>query len=247
MIICIVLIPAFAVLIAVVLGYPRVTFPRQPSVEGIEDPEVAQAYDQISRWPQFKLLRRMLVRELEKYHPRGTIVDIGCGPGYLITVIAKAFPHLHVIGVDIADEMIEVASRNASSLGVGEQVEFRKGDIKKLPFEDDIVDFVVSTLSLHHWSDPKQALYEIHRVLRPEGQFLLFDLRRDGRRMFYWLFRFGQTLVVPAALRRINEPIGSALASYTPVELETLLSGTPFRQRGISSGSGWMFAWGRKT
>ena len=74
-------------------------------------------------------------------------------------------------------------------------------------------DTVVSTLSLHHWPDPKQALEEIHRVLKPGGQFLIFDLRRDARRFVYWLLRFAKIFVVPAAIRRVNEPVGSALAS----------------------------------
>ena len=69
-----------------------------------------------------------------------------------------------------------------------------------------------STVSLHHWQNPKQALQELYRVLRPEGQVLIFDLRRDGRKFFYWLLRFAQTFVVPVALRRISEPIGSALS-----------------------------------
>lgn len=237
---------AFLVLIILILGYRRVTCLRKARVEGIEDPSVAQAYDRINRWPQFKFLRRMIVGELKKHHPKGIMVDVGCGPAYLVAVIAKSFPHLPIIGVDIAEEMMQVATHNLSSLGFNEQVEFRQGDVQALPFEDNAVDFVVSTLSLHHWQDPKRALQEIYRVLKPEGQFLIFDLRRDGRRFFYWLLRFAQTFVVPAALRRINEPIGSALSIYTPVESEALLSGTPFQQRRIKPGLGWIFVWGRK-
>ena len=246
MVIWTILALTFLVLTVTILGYPRVTFPRQLSIEGVENPEVVQAYDRISRWPQFKLMRRMIVNELKKNHPKGILVDVGCGPGYLVTVITRELPHLHVIGVDIAREMIEVAAHNLSSLGLSEHVEFRQGDVQKLPFEDNAVDFVVSTLSLHHWSDPKHALQEIYRVLKPEGQFLLFDLRRDGRRFFYWLLRFAQKFIVPAALRHINEPIGSALSSYTPFELETLLSETPFQQWRIKPGIGWMFVWGCK-
>ena len=188
----------------------------------------------------------MIASELKKRHPTGLMVDVGCGPGYLVADIARAFPHLHIIGVDIAEEMMQLATHNLSSLGFAERVSFRQGDVQELPFEDNAVDFVVSTLSLHHWPDPKQALEEIHRVLRPGGQFLIFDLRRDARRVFYWLLRFAKTFVVPTAIRRINEPVGSALSSYTPVESEALLSGTPFQQWTIKPGLAWMFLWGRK-
>jgi len=172
------------VIVVAILGYQRVTVPRQASAEGIESPAVVEAYNRISRWPQFKLLRLMIVREIKRHNPAGIMVDIGCGPGYLVALMAKSFPQLNIIGVDIAEEMVQQATRNLPSPGLGERVEFRKGDVQALPFEDYAVDFVVSTLSLHHWSEPEQALKEIHRILKPGGQFLIFDLRRDARRFF---------------------------------------------------------------
>jgi len=77
-------------------------------------------------------------------------------------------------------------------------------------------------------------------------RLLIFDLRRDARRFFYWLLRFAQTFVVPAAIRSVNEPTGSARSSYTPVEAEALLARTPFQRWTIKPGSGWMFIWGHK-
>jgi SAM-dependent methyltransferase len=87
-----------------------------------------------------------------------------------------------------------------------------------LPFPDGNLDFVVSTLSLHHWPNPAQAFQEIYRVLKPGGQFLVFDLRRDARRFIYGIARFATAVVVPLAIRRIGEPFGSFLAAYTPGE-----------------------------
>ncbi|MBI4187367.1 MAG: class I SAM-dependent methyltransferase [Chloroflexi bacterium] len=221
--------------------------PRQVSREGIENGEAVQAYNRISRWPQFGLLRRMILSEIRACEPEGTIVDVGCGPGYLVAAVAKSFPRLHIIGVDISEEMIQQAARNVSSLGLGERVEFRQRDVKQMPFEDNSVDFVVSTLSLHHWSESKESLEEIHRVLKPEGQFLIFDLRRDARQLFYWLLHFAQRFVVPAELRSVNEPTGSARSSYTPAEVEAIILETPFQQYKIKPGFGWMFIWGRKS
>jgi ubiquinone/menaquinone biosynthesis C-methylase UbiE len=236
----------FVIAMTLILGYPRVHPPRKASFEGIENPEAVQAYDRISRWPQFKFIRRMIVRETKNYHPEGLLVDVGCGPGYLLALLAFSYPHLNIIGVDIAEEMLQEASGNLDPLGFGERVKFRQGDAKQLPFEDNTVDFVVSTLSLHHWLDPKQALLEIHRILKPGGQFLIFDLRRDGRRFVYWIIGFATAFVVPAPMRRIKEPLGSALSSYTPVEAEAFLSETPFQQRRVKPGFGWLFIWGRK-
>lgn len=232
--------------IAVMFGYQRRHVLRQTSIEGIDSPEAAQAYDRISKWPQFKLLRRTVITELKKYHPEGSLIDIGCGPGYLVALMAKSFPALRIIGIDISKEMVVTASDNLSPLGLGSRLEFQQGDAQNLPLGDSSVDFALSTLSLHHWSDPKSALQEIHRVLKPSGQFLVFDLRRDSRRWFYWLIYFAQTFVVPAPMRRINEPLNSLLSSYTVAEVKTILSGTQFQKTNVSSRLAFMFIWGQK-
>ena len=238
---------AFLVLVVSVLGYRRVDVPRRLSPqEGIEDIEAVQAYDKISRWPQFRLLRMMIVGELKKHNPNGVLVDVGCGPGYLVVEIAKSFPRLTVIGVDISEEMVQKATDAVSGLGLGEKVSFRRGDIQELPFEDNSMDFVVSTLSLHHWSEPKRAMEEINRVLKPGGQFLIFDVRRDSRRLFYWLIRFAQTFILPDAMKRINEPTSSFLASYTPAELDALMSRSSFDGWKVKPGIFWTFIWGSK-
>lgn len=241
---------AVLLLAIIAVSYPRITLTRKVSFEGIEDPQAVIAYDRISRMPQFALVRRMFVNELKRHDPKGTIVDVGCGPGYLIAVIARSIPQAHIVGVDISEEMLSTASKNLSSLGFGEKVEFRKGESQSLPFENASVDNIVSTLSLHHWSDPKKAFQEIHRVLKPGGQFLLLDMRRDPRRFFYWLIAFA-TKVIPVflgtqALKRINEPLGSVLASYTPSELIQLISEAQFTSTSLKGGVGWLLLWGQR-
>ena len=176
----------------------------------------------------------------------GILVDVGCGTGYFIETIARSFPNLCLVGVDISEEMVQEASKNLSSLRIANQLSFRQGDIQELPFENSSLDFIVSTLSLHHWAEPKQAIQEINRILKPGGQFLIFDLRRDSRRIFYWLLRFAQTFILPSAIRRVNEPTSSVLSTYTPVELKGIISQTPFQRWSLKPGFGWLFIWGWK-
>jgi ubiquinone/menaquinone biosynthesis C-methylase UbiE len=242
-------IPFIVVLVAVlgVLGTARISLPRHAGLAGIEDPEAAAAYDRISRWPQFRLLRRMILNKLARYHPTGILADIGCGPGRLTIMIAQRHPHLYVVGVDSSAEMVRAAAAIASSLRLSEQVEFREGDVSSLRIPDGTFDFAVTTLSLHHWSDPSRGLAEIHRVLNTGGQLLLFDLRRDPRRFFYWLLRFAQGVVVPTALRHINEPLDSLLSSYSLAELQGLLARSGFDEWSIEGDAGWVFIWAIKS
>jgi ubiquinone/menaquinone biosynthesis C-methylase UbiE len=238
------------VILLIVRGCGRVRLPRTVNIEGIEDEEAVRAYDMISRSPQFSVLRRSFVKELKRHEPKGTLADIGCGPGYLLQLIAKELPQLRLVGVDISEEMIQKATGNFSAGGLDKKTEFKQGDVERLPFDVDSLDFIISTLSLHHWPQPRRAFHEIYRVLKPNGQFLLFDLRRDPRRWFFWLVRFAQKVMLrffgAEAIRRLNEPTGSVLASYIPSELKGLLSETRFKQWRLKEGAGWMFLWGIK-
>jgi ubiquinone/menaquinone biosynthesis C-methylase UbiE len=244
----IIIIVVIAALVLVITGCRRLHTGRLTGPdEGIEDIEVVEGYDKISRWPQFRLLRRLVINELRKSNPQGVLIDVGCGPGYLTADILKSFPQLSVIGMDIAEEMLERAADNLNSQVSNNRASFRKGDIHELPFKDSSMDFVVSTLSLHHWAEPVKAINEIYRVLKPGCRFLLFDLRRDSPRCFYWVMKFAQTFILPSAMGRINEPISSVLASYTADELKHMLNRTPFKECSIKQGIFWSFVVGRKS
>ena len=231
---------AVAFVLLLVVASRSATIPRQVGPdEGIDDAKIVKAYDRISQWPQFRAIRRIIIHELKRHHPQGTLVDVGCGPGYLLVDMAQAFNNLKFIGVDLSSQMVEKAIGNITSKGFIERVSFRVGDIQGLPFESNSLDFVLSTLSLHHWLHPTQGFEKILRVLKPGGQFLVFDLKRNSPRLAYWVVRFAQSMILPASLGRINEPTSSFLASYTPAKIESLMKDTGFKTWHVRAGLFW--------
>jgi ubiquinone/menaquinone biosynthesis C-methylase UbiE len=213
---------------------------RIPSPEGIEDPAIAAAFNRIARWPQMRLLRQVVIRRATAMMRRGEAVDLGCGPGYLVAELAQAAPGLHVIGVDLSDEMVAAAERFAAQAGLGERVAFRKGDASRIPFPDNSLDLMVSTLSLHHWSDPLPVLDEVARVVRPGGAYMIFDLRRDLAPPLYLLIWFATHVVVPAALKQAGEPMGSRNAAYTPQEAEDMARRSQLSGWQVTRGPLWL-------
>jgi ubiquinone/menaquinone biosynthesis C-methylase UbiE len=225
--------------------YGRRTRERISSPEGIEDPGIAVGFSRVAGWPQMRLLRRYVARRAMALQAAGKAADLGCGPGDLVLLLAKEAPQLQVTGVDLSDEMLAEALRRADAADLGSRVQFKQGDAARIPFPDRSLDLVVSSLSLHHWSNPVLVLDEIARVLRPGGAFLVFDLRRDLAPPFYLLLWFATRVVVPAALRRANEPLDSRNAAYTPAEAAELAQRSILRGWRVSSGPLWLTIEGR--
>lgn len=105
------------------------------------------------------------------------VLEIGSGPGELALEIARRLPGGELIGIDLADAMIDSAIERARTERLDERVRFVLADAAALPFPDGSFDVAVSTLSLHHWAEPATVFAEIARVLRPGGVALIYDLR----------------------------------------------------------------------
>jgi ubiquinone/menaquinone biosynthesis C-methylase UbiE len=198
--------------------YSRRSRERVVSQESLDDPDIVQAFNRISTLPQMRLLRWFVVRRAVALKKVGQAADLGSGPGHLAIKLAQAAPHLQVTGVDLSDAMLVQANEHARRSHFEDRVAFKKGDAAQIPLADRSLDLVVSTLSLHHWTDPVGVLDEVARVLRLGGSFLVFDLRRDMAAPFYLLLWFGTRYVMSSALRRANEPLGSRDAAFTPQE-----------------------------
>lgn len=103
---------------------------------------------------------------------REQALDVGCGPGH--TALALAPRVASVLGIDLSEAMLEQARTLAAARGLA-NVEFRRADVERLPFEDARFDVVASRQSAHHYADVRAALAELARVLRPDGRLLLLD------------------------------------------------------------------------
>jgi ubiquinone/menaquinone biosynthesis C-methylase UbiE len=229
-----------ALLLAAWQVYRRRPLEHIVSLEAVDDPEAARAFNRVSRIPHFRLIRWAVARRAAAMKPAGLAVDLGCGPGYLVLKLARTAPGLHVTGIDLAEEMLVEAETQARLSGLEDRVAFKKGDAAQIPFPDGSLDLVVSTGSLHHWGDPVGALDEIARVVRPGGSFLVFDLRRDMSAPFYLLVWFATHCVAPRALRRLNEPLGSRNASFTPQEAAQLAAQSHLTGWQITHGPAWL-------
>lgn len=168
----------------------------------------------------------------------GKILEVGPGPGYVSVETARLLPGVKVVGLDVSETMIEIATRNADEYGVSEQVEFRQGDASRMPFEESTFDFVISGGSLHHWKEPTQVFREIHRVLRPGGRALIDDLRRDASKenVRKWVVCHDSRFMRWGARHSFSE-------AYTAREVEDILRGMAFGAFDVKVGEADMEIW----
>ena len=109
--------------------------------------------------------------------PSARVLEMAPGPGYLAVEIAKLGQY-RVTGLDISHSFVGIARQHAARAGV--EIEFRQGDAAALPFPDDAFDFIVCRAAFKNFGDPVGALKEMHRTLRPGGEALIIDMRKDA-------------------------------------------------------------------
>jgi SAM-dependent methyltransferase len=140
-------------------------------------------------------------RALGHLMPPLDVADIGCGEGYLTLEAARWARS--VVAIDHSADVLARARALAARRHV-RNVEWKKGDLARLPLEDRSVDVALLSQSLHHAADPERAIAEAVRVLRPGGRLLLLDLREHEEA---W----------------VRSRFGDRHLGFSAAELETLL------------------------
>jgi ubiquinone/menaquinone biosynthesis C-methylase UbiE len=137
---------------------------------------IAHWYNKTTRKDMAEYVR--VAQQINALLPEASdILEVAPGPGFVSIELARHGAH-RVTGLDISHTFIDIARRNAAASGVS--VDFRHGNASEMPFAANSFDFVVCRAAFKNFTEPVKAIAEMHRVLRPGGQGVIIDLRRDA-------------------------------------------------------------------
>ncbi len=143
--------------------------------------EVREYFDRVApRWDQLRegffseAVREEVLRRLGPA-ARATVVDVGCGTGFLAAGLAPLAAEVHC--VDASPAMLAEARRNLSAFV---NVRYHRADGAGLPLASASVEAAVANMYLHHCPEPAQALREMARVLKPGGRLVLTDMEEHA-------------------------------------------------------------------
>lgn len=153
----------------------------------------ASLYDAVLRWTFPEQRIREAVIDALVPHWGDLILDVGCGTGSLLAMIAAKEADATLVGIDPSANMLEVAKGKLHEVWRSTLLEMKAA---RLDFSNGTFDKAVSTLVFHHLQEEEKAvaLCEIHRVLKPGGLLVLADFARPATPIMRLLFCLIQSL-----------------------------------------------------
>ena len=167
--------------------------------------------------------------------PTDRVLDIGCGGGMAIGLLARIAVEGFVAGVDYSEDMVQQAlKRNAAAVRAG-RVEIRHGSVTALPYDDESFDKVIGVETFYFWPDPVANLREVRRVMWPGG---LVALAMEGSKE------------APDARKQVALAARMEFPLYSGAEMVEMLTAAGFSRAWFESapeeGWGWLCALGVK-
>ena len=132
-------------------------------------------YDTVMRVTTREGAFKKALVEQSRIKPARSVLDLACGPGTMTVLLKRAAPGAEVVGIDGDPKILDMAKEKARRSGL--KMRFDEGMSFDLPYRDESFDFVFSSLFFHHLTRRKKlvTLSEVHRVLKPGGEFHVAD------------------------------------------------------------------------
>ena len=165
--------------------------------------EVSSNYDFLNRVLTFGLdigWRKKVVK-LVKNHSNNKddkkFLDIATGTGDLAIMLANKVNDAKITGLDISKGMLAVGIKKVKAKNLENQIDMVLGDSEKLPFNDNTFDAITVGFGVRNFENLDKGLQEIHRVLKPNGIFVVLETSQPEKFPMKQLFKFYSKYIIP--------------------------------------------------
>ena len=140
--------------------------------------------------------RKKVVRIVGSINP-DTILDIATGTGDLAIMHAEKTKANKIVGLDIAEGMLNVGKEKVAQRKLEDRIEMVVGDSENLPFEDNSFDAITVSFGIRNFEDLEKGLGEIYRVLKPNGKFVILETSVPSKFPFKQGYKFHCNILLP--------------------------------------------------
>lgn len=170
---------------------------------------ISSKYDKFNDIMSMGLARRWrkkAILELGKF-PHAKILDIAAGTA---DISIKAFEHIepkHVIGIDIAEKMLEIGRQKVNDAGLSGKVTLKVEDVSQMSFADSTFDAAITSFGIRNFDKLEQSMQEIHRVLKPKGKFVILEMNEPKTPVIKQGYLLYTNTLIPFAVKTFsNDP-----------------------------------------
>lgn len=194
---------------------------------------VAPRYDFLNRLLSVgfdKRWRKLAVDELAPITNK-TFLDVATGTADIALEMARRQPApREIIGMDFSQSMLELGNNKVSGLNI----KLIPGSAENIPLKDKVFDGVVTAFGVRNFSDAKEGLREMHRVLKPNGKIVVLEFSFPQNGLLQWFYRFYFENILPLTGRIISGH--KSAYSYLPASVANFPQGNEFKKMLEESG-----------
>ena len=163
---------------------------KKEQVEQMFD-NIAPTYDKLNHILSFnidRIWRRRVMRIIRRSHAQ-KIMDVATGTGDLAIAMAKRVEGTHILGIDLSEEMLQVARTKIEKLGLQERIEVHKGDAENLSIvKSGSNDAATVAFGVRNFENLERGLSEIYRTLKQGGKFVVLEFSIPRNRFIRWVY-----------------------------------------------------------
>jgi len=174
-----------------------------------------------------KIWRRKLVKMLSQKHP-DSILDVATGTGDLAIAASKIKPK-EIIGIDIADEMLEFGRKKITAKGLDQMITLQTADSENIPYPSERFDATMVAFGVRNYENLDLGLSEMYRILKKNGTIYVLEFSIPTNKMFRPFYFFYFKNILPLIGKMVSKD--TAAYTYLPDSVSAFPSGKAFADR----------------